>query len=103
MNDLVSIVTPLYNAEKYIGKTIESVLSQSYDDFEMIIVDDLSIDSSREVVKEYAKKDNKIKLIELESNQGAAVARNKGLEMATGRYIAFIDNDDIWEEDKLEK
>jgi len=68
----------------------------------MIIVDDLSTDNSREIVKNNAAQDNRIKLIELQKNQGAAVARNTGIENATGRYIAFIDSDDLWEPEKLE-
>ena len=102
MKEKISVITPLYNAENYIRKTIKSVLNQSYDNLEMIIIDDLSTDNSRNVVKEYAAKDDRIKLIELQKNQGAAVARNTGIEKASGKYIAFIDSDDLWEPDKLE-
>ncbi len=100
---LVSIITPLYNCEDIIRETIGSVLAQTYPHFELIIVDDVSTDNSREVVKEYVAKDKRIKLIELSENGGAAIARNKGIEVAEGRFIAFLDSDDLWKETKLEK
>lgn len=98
---LVSIVTPSYNSASYIASTIKSVLQQELADFEMIIVDDYSTDGTVEVVKEYTKLDSRIKLIELDCNGGAAVARNTAIEMAKGRYIAFIDSDDLWFPEKL--
>jgi len=100
---LVSIITPLYNCEDIIRETIGSVLAQTYPHWELIIVDDVSTDNSREVVKEYVAKDKRIKLIELSENGGAAIARNKGIEVAEGRFIAFLDSDDLWKETKLEK
>ncbi|NLZ45348.1 MAG: glycosyltransferase family 2 protein, partial [Clostridiales bacterium] len=100
---LVSIVTPLYNCETIISATIDSVIDQTYPNWELIIVDDVSTDNSVEVVEEYIKKDNRIKLIKLPVNGGAAVARNKGVENAKGRFIAFLDSDDLWKETKLEK
>ncbi len=100
---LVSIITPLYNCEDIIRETIGSVLAQTYPHLELIIVDDVSTDNSREVVKEYVAKDKRIKLIELSENGGAAIARNKGIEVAEGRFIAFLDSDDLWKETKLEK
>jgi glycosyltransferase involved in cell wall biosynthesis len=99
----VSIITPLYNCEDIIRETIGSVLAQTYPHWELIIVDDVSTDNSREVVKEYVAKDKRIKLIELSENGGAAIARNKGIEFAEGRFIAFLDSDDLWKETKLEK
>ncbi|MCK4679163.1 MAG: glycosyltransferase family 2 protein [Bacteroidales bacterium] len=102
-NTLVSIITPVYNYERYIAEAIESVLAQTYTNWEMIIVDDRSTDDSPEIVKKYAKKDHRIKLIELPENLGAAMARNKALEHAKGRYIAFLDSDDIWDGRKLAK
>ena len=102
-NILVSIITPVYNYERYIAEAIESVLAQTYPNWEMIIVDDRSTDHSQEIVKEYTQKDRRIKLIGLPENLGAAMARNRALEHAKGRYIAFLDSDDIWDESKLEK
>ena len=99
----VSIITPSYNSEKYISKTIDSVLSQTYQNWEMIVVDDVSLDNSNEIIEEYCKKDSRIKLIKLEKNSGAAVARNRAIKEAKGRYIAFLDADDIWKAEKLEK
>jgi teichuronic acid biosynthesis glycosyltransferase TuaG len=102
-NNLVSIITPSYNSKRFIKKTIASVLSQTYKNWEMIIVDDVSPDNSNEIIEEFIKKDSRIKLIKLEKNSGAAMSRNKALEMAKGRYIAFLDSDDIWYENKLER
>ena len=100
---LVSIITPLYNAEKFIAKTIESVLSQTHTNWEMIIVDDCSTDNSVKIVKKYIQKDKRIKLIELEKQGGPALVRNKAIEESKGRYIAFLDSDDLWVDEKLEK
>lgn len=103
MKELVSIITPSYNSEKFIRKTIDSVLSQTYKNWEMIIVDDVSPDNANDIIEEYIKKDSRIKLIRLEKNSGAAIARNKAIEESKGRYIAFLDADDCWKKDKLEK
>lgn len=97
----VSIITPLHNAEAYIAKTIDSVIAQSFDDWEMIIVDDMSTDRSCEVVTTYCQKDNRVRLIRLTENSGAAVARNTAVTAARGRYIAFLDSDDLWKTEKL--
>ncbi|MCI5839511.1 MAG: glycosyltransferase family 2 protein [Peptoniphilaceae bacterium] len=101
-NDLVSVITPVYNAKKDIAKTIDSVLSQTYKNFEMILVDDYSTESSDEIIEEYMKKDERIKYIKLKKNSGAAVARNTAIDNAKGRFIAFIDSDDIWKREKLQ-
>lgn len=103
MNDLVSIITPTYNCGKFISETIESVLQQTYTNWEMIIVDDCSIDNTREIVSQYLPKDNRIKYYFLETNVGAAMARNEAMQHARGKYMAFLDSDDLWENDKLEK
>lgn len=103
MTDLVSIVTPLYNAEKTIAETIESVLAQTYTNWELNVVDDCSTDSSAEIVKKYMSNDSRIKYFRLDSNSGAAVARNTSMKMANGRYLAFLDSDDLWHKEKLEK
>lgn len=100
---LVSIVIPLYNASKYIEETVNSVISQTYTNWEMIIVDDCSIDNSRDIINEFICKDNRINLIELSNNFGGpAHPRNVGVEHSKGQYIAFLDSDDLWEEKKLE-
>lgn len=103
MEGLVSIITPAYNCEKYIGETIESVLKQSYENWELIIVDDCSTDNTKSVVEEYIKRDKRIKYYSLDVNSGAAVARTKAMELASGEYIAFLDSDDLWMPNKLEK
>ena len=103
INNKVSIITPVYNSENYLRECIDSVLSQTYKDFEHILVDDCSNDNSATIITDYALKDNRIKYIKLKKNSGAGVARNKAIERATGRYIAFLDSDDFWESCKLEK
>jgi glycosyltransferase involved in cell wall biosynthesis len=104
MNNIqVSIITPSYKSAKFISQTIDSVLIQSYQNWEMIIIDDFSPDNSNEVIEEYCKRDSRVKLIKLEKNSGPAVARNEGVKQAQGRYIAFLDSDDKWYPGKLEK
>lgn len=100
---LVSVITPTYNCADFIGETIESVQSQIYQNWEMIIVDDCSTDNTKEVVDKYISKDSRIKYFCLKNNSGAAVARTKAMELASGEYMAFLDSDDIWPEDKLKK
>lgn len=103
MSELITIITPTYNCGKYISETIDSVISQSYTDWEMLIIDDCSTDDTKEIVTGYSRKDSRIKYYRLEKNSGAAVARNYALSMARGRWIAFLDSDDIWLPDKLER
>ncbi len=101
---MVSIVVPVYNAQKYIAKTIEMVEAQTYKDWELILVDDCSRDGSAAYIEELISSQAKrIKLIKKERNEGAAAARNTGIDAAIGRYIAFLDADDVWQADKLEK
>ena len=100
---LISIITPLYNSEKYIGETIESVLNQTYKNWEMLIVDDCSKDDGVKVANEYVMRDKRIKLFENEKNEGVSLTRNKAIELANGKYIAFLDSDDLWKKEKLEK
>src|SRR5690606_29758634 len=100
---LVSIITPLHNGERFIAETVESVLSQTYLDWEMIIVDDYSQDEGVKIVKSYARKDFRIKLIQNKVNQGPAVCRNTAIRESKGEYIAFLDSDDLWTKDKLER
>jgi teichuronic acid biosynthesis glycosyltransferase TuaG len=103
MEGLVSIITPTYNCGNFIGETIESVLKQSYSNWEMIIVDDCSSDCTAEVVNKYISLDKRIKYYLLSENSGAAVARTKAMNYAQGKYMAFLDSDDLWTEDKLER
>lgn len=102
-NPLISVITPAYNAERFIGETIESVINQTYNNWEMIIVDDQSKDSTVSIVNSYQRKDERIKLYKLEENSGSAIARNTAMEKAKGRYIAFLDSDDAWYPEKLER
>lgn len=99
----VSIITPIYNSESFIQDTIESVMTQSFSDWEMICVDDCSTDNSETIIMEYVQKDSRVQYYKLEKNQGAAKARNKAIELAKGRYIAFLDSDDLWKDYKLER
>ena len=99
----VSIIIPVYNAEKFIGKTIESVLNQTYKNWEMLIFNDKSKDDSLKIIKKYSEKDERIKVIDSKENVGVVAARNKLIEIATGEFIAFLDADDYWREQKLEK
>ncbi len=103
MQELVSIITPSYNSSKYIEETINSVLHQTHQNWEMIIVDDVSPDNSNQIIEQYIQKDRRIKLIKLEKNSGPAIARNTAIKKAKGRYIAFLDADDLWKSEKLEK
>lgn len=102
MSELVSIITPMYNAQKYIESTIASVQKQTYSNWEMIIVDDCSTDNSPDIVAKYAAEDNRIKYFRNKGRNGVAAARNEAMRIATGRYIAFLDSDDLWEPDKLQ-
>ena len=98
----VSIIVPVYNAGAYIRETVEMVRRQTWTDWELLLVDDCSGDNSREVIRSCCQTDPRIRLIEKKKNEGAAKARNTGLEQAAGRYIAFLDADDIWKPEKLE-
>lgn len=101
---LITIVIPLYNAEKYIADTMDNIINQTYQNYELIVVDDCSTDKSRNIVKKYEQEYSKIKLIESELNFGGpARPRNIGVENAKGEYIAFLDADDVWLPEKLEK
>ncbi|MGN0304915.1 MAG: glycosyltransferase family 2 protein [Lachnospiraceae bacterium] len=102
---MVSIITPVYNAAEYLPETIKMVQEQTYKDWELLLVDDCSRDNSCQVVEEILSKcpDSRIQMLRQEKNQGAAKARNRGLKEARGRYIAFLDADDIWLPKKLEK
>lgn len=100
---LISVVIPAYNAEKTIEKTIQSAITQTYSDIEVIIVDDYSQDGTVKIATAYAKKDNRIKIFQNQANRGVAFARNRGVGEAKGDWIAFLDSDDQWDSSKLEK
>lgn len=101
MNDLVSVIMPNYNSAKYIEASVQSVLSQTYENFELLIIDDASTDNSVELIRKF--NDKRIKLFINEKNSGAAISRNKGLREARGKMIAFLDSDDVWVKVKLER
>ena len=102
MRDLVSIIMPSYNTGRFIAETIRSVLAQTYENWEIIIIDDCSTDNTDEVVAQFLG-DKRIKYFKNEKNSGAAVSRNRALREAKGKWIAFLDSDDLWTPDKLEK
>lgn len=103
MSRLVSIVIPVHNAEKFISDTVASVRSQTHTEWELILVDDGSSDGSLELIKEYESKYENIRVVHLEKSQGAANARNAGNKVAKGRYLCFLDADDLWDPEKLER
>jgi glycosyltransferase involved in cell wall biosynthesis len=103
MQPLVSVITPTYNAELFIEQTIASVRAQTYTNWEMVIVDDASTDTTTAILKKYAAEDARIKYHVLKTNAGAAIARNTAIEKASGSYIAFLDADDLWMPEKLSK
>lgn len=104
MENKVSIIVPVYNAQKYIEETIRSVKAQTYDNWELLLVEDGSTDDTARVLEELLQKEPDVRIRMLpKENGGAAKARNYGLSQATGRYIAYVDADDLWSSDKLEK
>lgn len=105
MDDLVSIIVPVYNAENFIEETMDCVLAQTYTNWELLLVEDCSSDHTAARIRRYMERngDSRIRLIRQPSNMGAAKARNRGLKEAKGRYIAYLDADDLWVPEKLEK
>jgi glycosyltransferase involved in cell wall biosynthesis len=103
MDKLVSIITPTYNSEKFISATIQSVQNQTYTHWELIIVDDCSTDKTIEIISDAIKSDARIKLHSLTENKGTGVARNIGVANSNGYYISFLDSDDLWNPNKLER
>jgi glycosyltransferase involved in cell wall biosynthesis len=101
MDPLVSIITPAYNCEAYLADTIKTIQNQTYSNWEHIIIDDSSYDRTKEIMISSANNDNRIKNIFLSQNTGIANARNRGIELAHGKYIAFLDSDDLWKPEKL--
>ena len=101
--ELVSVIMPTFNASKYLADSIESILSQTYTNLELLITDDCSTDETRNILKEFSERDKRVKVKYLKENSGPGVARNRSIERAKGRYIAFCDCDDRWMPDKLEQ
>ena len=100
---MVSVIVPCYNCENYIEEAINSILNQTFSDFEILVVDDLSTDNTAHILEKLRKRDKRIKYFKLSKKGGATGARNKALREAKGKYIAFLDGDDLWEPQKLEK
>lgn len=103
MNPLVSVIMPAYNAEKYIIQSIESVLAQSFSDFELIIIDDCSTDNTFDIVSSLAERDSRIKCFKSDINSGVAKVRNRGISLSKGVWVALIDSDDLWLPEKLSR
>ena len=101
--ELVSIIVPVYNSEKFIQETINTVLNQTYKNWELILIDDCSTDQSKKILDENAQKDKRIIVLKNKENSKTAITRNNGIKHAKGKYICFIDADDLWEKDKIEK
>ena len=101
MSPCISIITPCYNSQKYLDKMISSIISQTYTNWEAIIVDDCSTDNSIQIIEKFLNSDPRVKLIKLDKNVGAASARNKAISIAKGRYITFLDSDDYWNKNFL--
>jgi len=105
MDELISIIVPVYNVEKYIRETIECVVAQTYTEWELLLVEDCSNDRTAEIIAGYVEErgEHRIRLLQQPSNLGAARARNRGLQEARGRYISYLDADDLWMPEKLER
>ncbi len=101
--DLVSVIMPTYNSARFVAESIESIMHQTYQNWELLITDDCSQDGTVAIVEQYAKSDSRVKLFHLPTNGGAGAARNNSIKEAHGRYIAFCDSDDRWASTKLEK
>lgn len=99
--DKVSVIIPVYNCEKFLPHTLTSVLNQSFDNWEAVVVNDASTDDSEKIIRDFAARDKRIHLINMEKNAGVGACRNKGMAQAAGRYLAFLDADDLWSKEKL--
>ena len=100
---MVSIITPVFNRQEFLDECVQSILNQSFKNWELILIDDCSTDASVKMIKNYVASDKRIKAYFFNKNVGAGVARNKGIEISTGRFIAFLDSDDYWHKEKLNK
>lgn len=103
VKDLVSVITPVYNAEKFLEKTLKSIINQTYKNIEIVLVDDCSKDSSAEIIRRFMSDQLHIVYHLQDMNRGAGAARNKALELARGQYVAFLDSDDVWMPQKIEQ
>lgn len=103
MDNKFSIIMPAYNSGKFIKESIESVISQTYENWELLVVNDASTDNTKYIVESFIMKDTRVKLINLSKNQGIANARNIGISKITGRYLSFLDSDDLWHSEKLQR
>ncbi len=103
MDLLVSVIIPAYNAEDIVGEALDSVLGQTFGNFEIIVIDDCSKDGTYAVLEEYARKDERVRIFKNEKNSGVSETRNRGVSLARGDYVAFLDSDDKWCADKLER
>lgn len=103
MEKLVSVVIPAYNAEKVVAEAVESAMGQTYKNIEIIVIDDCSKDGTYQVLEFLAEKDSRVRICKNEQNSGVSETRNRGVAMAKGEYVAFLDSDDKWREDKLER
>lgn len=101
--NLVSVIMPTFNASKFLADSIESILAQTYSNLELLITDDCSTDGTHDILQSFSEKDSRVKVMYLKENRGPGIARNKSIERAKGRYIAFCDCDDRWMPEKLEK
>lgn len=99
----ITVVMPVYNASRFLRDAVESVLKQTYQNLELLLIDDCSTDNSLEIAREYEQKDARVRVIAAEHNSGVANVRNRGIQEANGQYIALLDSDDVWTEDKLER
>ncbi|EQB7292629.1 glycosyltransferase family 2 protein [Escherichia albertii] len=102
MLERVSVIMPVYNAGRYVAKAIDSVLAQTYNNVELIIINDGSTDNTLDIISVY-KNDPRVIIVNMSCNSGVAIARNEGVKLATGRYIAFLDSDDVWRPEKLKR
>ena len=102
-DELISIIMPAYNSDKYIAQAIDSVIQQTYQNWELIIIDDCSSDNTSGITEQKIEKDSRIRLIKNEQNLGVSATRNKGVALSRGEWVAFLDSDDLWEKSKLEK
>ena len=103
MSERVSIVMPAFNSGMFISQSIESVINQSFQDWELIIINDCSIDNTKNIALQYSQTDSRIKVYDNKQNLGVSYSRNRGIDYSNSKWIAFLDSDDIWEPDKLEK
>lgn len=101
--DLISIVMPAYNCEKFVKEAINSVINQTYRNWELLVIDDGSVDNTFQIIENMGKKDPRIKPLKNEKNMGVSATRNRGIDLALGNWIAFLDSDDMWDSSKLEK